>query len=42
MLSVSLRKVDELLAAGRLESFRVGKRRLVPRRSVENFVGELR
>lgn len=34
--------VYELLAAGRIESVHVGRRRLVPAEAVERFVAELR
>jgi len=36
-LSVSLRTVDNLMAAGELVTRRVGRRRLIPRSALEQF-----
>ncbi len=40
-LRISLRKVDDLLASGRLNSVRIGRRRLVPAPALEEFVAAL-
>jgi excisionase family DNA binding protein len=38
LLGISLRTLDSILAAKQLESRRVGRRRLIPRRALERFV----
>jgi excisionase family DNA binding protein len=38
ILSLGRSKVFELLAAGELESFTVGRRRLIPRQALTEFV----
>lgn len=42
MLGLGRTKLFELLTEGRLESCHVGRRRLIPREALENFVTQLR
>lgn len=42
MTSLSRSRLFELMAAGELESVKVGKRRLIPAQALESFVARLR
>lgn len=42
MTSLGRSKLYELLAAGEIESVKVGKRRLIPAQALETFVERLR
>lgn len=37
-LNISERKTRELLATGELRSIRIGSRRLIPRKAIEDFI----
>lgn len=40
LLSVSLRKLDSLIATNQIQTMRIGKRVLISREALENFVGK--
>ncbi len=39
LLNLSVRSIDHLILTGRLQSRKLGHRRMVPRDSLENFAG---
>ncbi len=42
LLATSRSKIYEMIAAGQLESVKLGRRRLIPREAVEEYVASLR
>lgn len=37
-LKISVSKLDQLVASGRLRSIRIGRRRLIPAEAIEDFI----